>query len=52
MKNYCLTVVVEVGRFKGTPEHLHLCELYDLQIVENYICFVLYCHLYCDLRSD
>lgn len=43
---------MEVGRFKGIPEHLRLCEFCDLQVVEDEFHFVFYCPLYCDLRNS
>lgn len=43
---------MEVGRFKGTPAYLRLCEFCDLQVVEDEFHFVFYCPLYCDLRNS
>ena len=52
LRTSTLPLAVEVGRFKGTPEHLRLCEFCDLQVVEDEFHFVFYCPLYCDLRNS
>lgn len=37
---------------KATPEHLHLCEFYDLQVAEDEFHFVFHCLLYSDLWNS
>ena len=46
-----LPLAIEVGRFRGTPEELRLCEFCDLNVVEDEVHFLLYCPLYEDLRK-
>jgi hypothetical protein len=45
LRTSTLPLAVEVGRFKGTPEHLRLCEFCDLQVVEDECHLVFYCPL-------
>lgn len=52
LRTSTLRRAVEVGRFKGTTEHLRLSEFCDLQVVENQFNFVLCCPLYSDLRNS
>ena len=40
LRTSTLPLAVEAGRFKGTPEHLRLCEFSDLQVVEDEFHFV------------
>ena len=46
-----LPLAIEVGRFKGTPDELRLCEFCDFNLVEDELHFILYCPLYDDLRK-
>ena len=45
-----LPLAIEVGRFSAVPEENRLCNVCDLNDVENEFHFRFYCSLYDDLR--
>ena len=45
-----LPLAIEVGRYHNTSEDDRLCEMCDLNEIENEVHFILYCPYYDDLR--
>ena len=46
-----LPLAIEVGRYHNTSEDDRLCEMCDLNEIENEVHFILYCPYYDDLRT-